>query len=243
MASKRKLGESPLPTSRSTSLSAATLANMLSQLTIAAAMDDYEKAVKVATDVLAAEPTNAHAARQKAIALIKLDKYKDALAFLDQAATFLNAQEVVLERGYCLYKLGRGEEAIHVLKMGSGRAVQHVQAQNVRLLSLGACCSDMKAYRMEDFTTSVRIYQELAKGGESVDHEAEDLTSNLFAARAQSTWTAGIGHGQHSTHANDGYEVCFNHAYELIALGKFSEAEEALARAESTSPPSQPIGC
>ena len=97
---------------------------------------------------------------------------------------------------------------------------------------------------MEDFATSVRIYEELAKGGgESVDHEAEDITSYLSAARAQSTWTAGIGRGQYSTHGNDGYEVCFNHAYELIALGKFSEAEEALARAESSFLPPRQTGC
>jgi len=243
MASKRKLGESLLPTSRSTTLSAAALANMLSQLTIAAAMDDYEKAAKVATDVLAAEPTNVHAARQKAIALIKLDKYKDALAFLEQAATFLNAPEVALERGYCLYKLGRDEEAFQVLKMGSGRAVQHVQAQNVRPLLIFARLSNVKAYRMEDFSTSVRIYEELAKGGEHVDHETEDITSNLSAARAQSTWTTGIERGKRRTHGSEGYEVCFNHAYELIALGKFLEAEEALARAESSSSPSQLIGC
>jgi hypothetical protein len=87
---------------------------------------------------------------------------------------------------------------------------------------------------MEDFTTSIRIYEELAKTEGFVDHEAEDIASNLSAARAQSTWTAGISSGERKTHANDGYEVCFNHAYEAIALGKFSEAEEALIRAESS---------
>jgi tetratricopeptide (TPR) repeat protein len=130
MASKRKLGESPLPSTRSSNVTTASLSNLLSQLTIAAAADDHEKAVKVATDVLSADPTNAHAAKQKALALIKLDKYKDALAFLDEA-TFLNSAEMVLERGFCLYKLGKGDEAIEVLKGNSGRAVQHVLAQNV----------------------------------------------------------------------------------------------------------------
>lgn len=129
MASKRKLGES-LPSPRSSHVTTASLSNLLSQLTLAAAEDDHEKAVTVATDVLSADPANAHAAKQKAIALIKLDKYKEALAFLDEA-TFLNAADVVLERGFCLYKLGRGKEAVEVLKGSSGRAVQHVLAQNV----------------------------------------------------------------------------------------------------------------
>jgi tetratricopeptide (TPR) repeat protein len=109
MASKRKLGESS--GTRSSHVTTASLSTLLSQLSLAAAEDDHEKAVKVATDVLAADPTNAHAAKQKAVALIKLDKYKEALAFLDEA-TFLNSAEVMLERGFCLYKLGRGKEAI-----------------------------------------------------------------------------------------------------------------------------------
>jgi hypothetical protein len=88
---------------------------------------------------------------------------------------------------------------------------------------------------MEDFTTAIRIYEELAKSAASIDHEAEDIASNISAARAQSTWTAGIGSGELKSHANDGYEVCFNRAYELIALGKFSEAEEALIRSESSA--------
>jgi tetratricopeptide (TPR) repeat protein len=128
MASKRKLGESS--SSRSSQVTTASLSALLSQLSLAAAEEDHEKAIKVASDVLSADPTNAHAAKQKAVALIKLDKYKEALAFLDEA-TFLNSAEVVLERGVCLYKLGRGKEAIEVLKGSSTRAAQHVLAQNV----------------------------------------------------------------------------------------------------------------
>jgi hypothetical protein len=88
---------------------------------------------------------------------------------------------------------------------------------------------------MEDFMTATRIYEELAKAGGYVDHEAEDIASNLSAARAQSTWAAGIGSGEHKAHhINEGYEVLFNYGYELIAMGKFSEAEEALIHAESS---------
>ena len=85
---------------------------------------------------------------------------------------------------------------------------------------------------MEDFTTSMKLYTELAQSNGIIDHEAEDITANFSAARAQNTWTTGIGLGGDQK-IQDSYELCFNLAYELIALGKLAQAEEALNRAES----------
>jgi hypothetical protein len=85
---------------------------------------------------------------------------------------------------------------------------------------------------MEDFTTSMKLYTELAQSNGVIDHETEDIAANSSAARAQHTWTTGIGIGD-DQNAQDSYEVCFNLAYELIALGKLAQAEEALNRAES----------
>jgi len=85
---------------------------------------------------------------------------------------------------------------------------------------------------MEDFAAAMQLYADLEKSRGTVDHESEDLVSNYTAARAQSTWTSGIRHGE-DERASDVYEVCFNLAYELIALGKLEEAEEELSRAES----------
>ena len=85
---------------------------------------------------------------------------------------------------------------------------------------------------MEDFATSAKLYAELARSKGIIDHEAEDIASNYSAARAQDTWTTGIGHGEDKA-ARDSYEVCFNVAYEFIALGNLDQAEEALHLAES----------
>jgi hypothetical protein len=90
---------------------------------------------------------------------------------------------------------------------------------------------------MEDFATAVRLYEELAKSKGSVDHEAEDILTNYLAARAQSAWVTGVGYGKESPRlgdSHDSYEVCFNRAYELTALGRFEEAEELLNRAQGT---------
>lgn len=85
---------------------------------------------------------------------------------------------------------------------------------------------------MEDFATSMKLYSELTQSKGSIEQEDEDIASNYSAARAQNTWTTGIGHGD-DQNARDSHEVCFNLAYELIALGKLDQAEEILNRAES----------
>jgi signal recognition particle subunit SRP72 len=117
----------------SSSFSNTSLSELLSRLTLAASSNDFERVVAISNEVLKSSPNDSRAARQKIIALIKLDEYKDALAFLDEC-TFLNKNDTILERGFCLYKLGKGSEAEEVLKEGSGRAIQHVRAQNVHIL-------------------------------------------------------------------------------------------------------------
>jgi tetratricopeptide (TPR) repeat protein len=111
-------------------LSNASLSDLFSRLTLAASTNDFEQALEISNQLLKASPNDSRAAKQKIIALIKLDKYKDALAFLEEC-TFLNKKETILEKGFCLYKLGKGNEAQKVLEEGTGRAIQHVRAQNV----------------------------------------------------------------------------------------------------------------
>jgi TolA-binding protein len=85
---------------------------------------------------------------------------------------------------------------------------------------------------MEDFETAMKLYLDLQRSTGQIDHEAEDLASNYFAARAQNTWTSEAENGD-SRVSQDGWEGQFNNAYGLIALGKLDEAESALQNAES----------
>jgi tetratricopeptide (TPR) repeat protein len=125
MAPKRK-------SDGSTAVSNASLSDLFSRLTVAASSNDFERALEISDQLLKASPNDSRAAKQKIIALIKLDKYKDALAFAEECS-FLSKKDTLLEKGFCLYKLGKCREAQTVLEEGSGRAVQHVRAQNVSL--------------------------------------------------------------------------------------------------------------
>jgi hypothetical protein len=78
----------------------------------------------------------------------------------------------------------------------------------------------------------MRLYSALQQSEGPIDREAEDITSNYSAVHAQSSWTTGLRHDE-IKNRNDNYEVQFNLAFELIALGKLDEAEQALTYAES----------
>ena len=107
-----------------------TLAELFSKLSLAVSSNDYDKVLEIADQVLKSSPTDPHAAKEKITALIKLDQYKEALTFLTES-TFLKDDDTVLERGFCLYKVGKCIEADKVLETASGRTADHIRAQNV----------------------------------------------------------------------------------------------------------------
>ena len=117
----------------STVNSNASLSELFSRLSLAASSNDYDEALSISNALLKLLPTDPHATKLKVIALIKLDKYKEALAFLNESAS-LDPKDTILERGFCLYKLGKGSDAEKVLE-GSDRAILHVLAQNVHSLN------------------------------------------------------------------------------------------------------------
>src|SRR5437762_13640218 len=125
-----------MPPKRKHEVSSATPASSLSdlfvKLSLAASENDYDKVLDLADQLLKSSPTDSRAAKQKVTALIKLDRYKEALTFLDKS-TFLRDEETVLERGFCLYKFGKCVEAEEILKTMTGRAAEHIRAQNVSL--------------------------------------------------------------------------------------------------------------
>jgi len=115
----------------------ASLTQLFAKLSLATEANDYGQVLRVADAILQSSPTDLRAAKQKLIALIKLDKYAEALTFLSKT-THLSSSTTVLERSFCLYKLGRGEEVRTALESASGIVVEHIRAQNV--LSLPPRC-------------------------------------------------------------------------------------------------------
>lgn len=203
----------------SSSNATATLTNLLSKTTLI----DHHEALAAATAVLSSKPQDPIAQRTRIVALLKLDRFNDALRALDQGGDKL-AAECVLERAYALYKTGQTSEAN--LPVGRDahevRGLKHVAAQ--------------VAYRGERFLKAQDVYAELAQETPGIEGEESDLRINTSAVDAQLEW-AGLGQRVEAHRKKPGradleaFETSYNAACGCIARGDFTAASILLRRA------------
>ena len=109
----------------------ATPAKTLSALLQRTSIDDHEEILKACNASLKQSKGDLELQQVKFVALLKLDRYDDALRVLEEGGDRLK-QRVPTERAYALYKVGDFEEAKNIAKHISGeRGARHVEAQAV----------------------------------------------------------------------------------------------------------------
>jgi signal recognition particle subunit SRP72 len=102
----------------------------LSALLQRATIDDHEEIVKACNLAIKQSKGDVEAQRIKCIALLKLERYEDALRMLEQAGENVK-QKSKLERAYALYKNGDLQKAKEVARGIAERGARHVEAQAV----------------------------------------------------------------------------------------------------------------
>lgn len=102
----------------------------LSALLQRATIDDHEEIVNACDVALKQSKGDVEAQRIKCIALLKLERYEDALQVLEQAGENVK-QKSQLERAYALYKNGDLQLAKEVARSTAERGARHVEAQAV----------------------------------------------------------------------------------------------------------------
>ena len=101
-------------------------------------VDDHEAVLKACNATLRQAKSDLDAQHIKVVALLKLERYDDALRALEAGGDRLK-QTAVLERAYALYKVGSLKEANELAKsIEDSRGARHVEAQAV---CLNACNS------------------------------------------------------------------------------------------------------
>jgi signal recognition particle subunit SRP72 len=108
----------------------ATAARSLSALLAQTSLDDDNEILKAANAAIKKSRADEEAQQAKAIALLKLDRYEDALKVFKD---FPELQEKArFEYAYALYKCGEAGTAVEVAQSDhSSRAMKHVLAQAV----------------------------------------------------------------------------------------------------------------
>ncbi|KAM0456418.1 hypothetical protein ACHAO4_003442 [Trichoderma viride] len=191
--------------------------NALSALLRAADIDDHEQILNAANAALKADRNDHDAEHTKVVALLKLDRFDDALRMISGGGIKLQAI-TLLEQAYALYKTGKLTEASDLLEARGleKRSLQHVAAQ--------------VAYRAEKFHNAENIYRHLLDT--QPENEESDLKINITAAVAQSQWT-GIPSSSPAVPPEtlDTFELCYNMACGELARGNTSVALTLLQRA------------
>lgn len=105
-----------------------SLSTLLKQTTL----DDHEEVLKSCNASLKQSKGNLEALHVKAVALLKLDRYEDALRVLEEGGDKLH-ERGLLERAYALYKVGDLDAAKRFARsVSDSRGARHVEAQAVR---------------------------------------------------------------------------------------------------------------
>eukprot|EP01098_Paradermamoeba_levis_P009981 TRINITY_DN4183_c0_g2_i1.p1 TRINITY_DN4183_c0_g2~~TRINITY_DN4183_c0_g2_i1.p1 ORF type:complete len:696 (-),score=300.27 TRINITY_DN4183_c0_g2_i1:40-2127(-) len=142
----------------------AKLETLFSQLDTFLKNSQYDQALETSEKILAQQPTDVEAFKSKIFSLIHLQKFDDVLNLLKKE----KQQDWIFEIAYCYYRTKKLKESLEIL-----RSVQGTKEKI--LLELEA----QLTYRLEDYTTSITLYQQLINV-HGVD--STELKTNLLAA-------------------------------------------------------------
>ncbi|BGO88509.1 hypothetical protein NBRC10512_003393 [Rhodotorula toruloides] len=139
------------------------------------ALQHYPQALRTVSKLLRIDPSDPLALQTRSQLLIALDSYADALRSPASQGTSR------LARAYCLYKLGRVDEARTELdaleEEDEGASDEEDRAREVLRAQL--------LYRLGEFEQARDLFDDLASTAEQDSPELPDLQSNLSASTSQ----------------------------------------------------------
>lgn len=108
-----------------------TTIQSLSALLQRSTVDDHEEVIKACNAVLKKSKGDTETQHVKVVALLKLDRFDDALRVIEDGGDALK-KRASLEWSYALYKTGKLDEATRAAASSdAGRGAKHVEAQAV----------------------------------------------------------------------------------------------------------------
>jgi signal recognition particle subunit SRP72 len=110
----------------------------LSALLAQASLDDHDEVLKAANAAVKKSKSDLEAQHVKAIALLHLDRYEDALEVFEHAPGL--QEKASFEYAYALYKTGNAAKAVGIAEAGgpsAGRGMKHMLAQAVCVQDMG----------------------------------------------------------------------------------------------------------
>ncbi|XP_049372938.1 uncharacterized protein LOC125837907 [Solanum verrucosum] len=174
---------------------------------------EYEQAVKVSDQILAAAPGDEDAIRCKVVALVKADSIEEALVAIKDSRK-KGSVDLSFFKAYCLYRQNKLEEALESLKGQEGSTESMLLESQI-------------LYRLGKMGASVDIYQKLPKS--TIDSLEINLVAGLVSAGRSSEVQGTLDSLR--VKATSSFELAYNTACSLIEREKYKDAEQLLLSA------------
>lgn len=205
------------------------MAASLTSLLARAIIDDHTEALEIADAAISASKNpDLTAQHTKVVALLRLERYDDALRVIASAGTALESR-CTLEKAYALYRTGALDEAAALLQAAhddddAPRPVRHLAAQ--------------VAYRAERFDEAMELYSMMIGDVDAAAEAGEttDLVINQLATHAQLEWQGRgdlvpDGSKQPKREDMEAFETAYNAGCGCVARGDLAKASILLKRA------------
>ncbi|URE43392.1 hypothetical protein MUK42_25113 [Musa troglodytarum] len=214
MAPKTKVNPKPSPAPPPPAAQSAPIEDLFSALHRHAQNFEYERAAKVADQVLAIAPGDEDALRCKVVALIKSDAIDKALSAI-QASRHLPI-DLRFYEAYCLYRQNKLHEALEAID-GQERNSMILQLESQIFYRLGKMDACMESYekiqrfKIDSLDIKTNIIAALVAAGRSPEVQG---TMDALKVKASSN-----------------FELAYNYACSLIEKKKYAEAGQQLLSA------------
>ncbi|KAI9811674.1 MAG: Signal recognition particle core component [Phylliscum demangeonii] len=198
-----------------------SLAALVRQTTI----DDHDAILIAANRVLKDSPSDINTLHIKAVALLKLDRFHEALDLINAGGSALQ-DRARSARAYALYQSYPWSRDGELWQEPTSRVLKHIAAQ---------AWYRSGEYGSDEFSRAADIYDELGEESAGAENEDGDLTINRRATDALLQWN-GLARQARKSKADgedlERFETAYNVACSCIARGEYPQAGFLLSRAK-----------
>ncbi|KAF9102397.1 Signal recognition particle core component [Mortierella sp. GBA35] len=189
--------------------------------------EEHDKVLAISDKILAVNPKDKDALHCKAITLIRLERYPDALSILNRGLE----GKFVFEKAYCLYRTNQLNDGATLIE-ATRKQVQSTGGQlpwNLRHLEV------QMLYRMERYQECIELYAGMLKDTSKSDEGYNDILTNFNACKVALLYSGEIldDHWKVEDVTKTTYELSFNSACARISQGDYTQALALLEEAKT----------
>ncbi|KAK3835043.1 MAG: hypothetical protein J3R72DRAFT_403737 [Linnemannia gamsii] len=189
--------------------------------------EEHDKVLTISDKILAVDPKDKDALHCKAITLIRLERYSDALAILNRGLE----GKFVFEKAYCLYRTNQLSDGATLIETTRKQAqstgdqlpwdLRHLEAQML--------------YRMERYQECIELYAGMLKDTPKSEDSYNDILTNFNACKAAVLYSGKTLDDRWKVEdvTKTTYELSFNSACARISQGDYTQALALLEEAKT----------